>query len=323
MRNYQRSGFGGFSMFPPAVKYLLVANIAVFVLFNIFLGNLMYRGEPLEYFITKLFALQPVFTTVKSPIIGPFMPWQIITYMFMHGGFTHLLFNMLALWMFGIELENLWGTKKFITFYTVCGVGAALSNLFIAPLFSIPYPSVGASGAIFGILVAFGFLFPDRMIFLYFFVPMKAKYFVFLYMGIELFATVTSSQSGIAHAAHLGGGIVGFIYLLVTEKGRINIFKKSSPNSKISDLFGNRPENQKWNPFTSTSTPKPEFNKNDAQDVKYTEVESENSAESHNRRQEELQAKVDAVLDKLGKEGYQNLTEEEKRILFQESKKLR
>ena len=138
------SMFGGFAFFPPVIKYLLISNVLVF-LFQFFLfPSFKVGNQPLSYLFMKLFALNPIGSSVF-----PFYPWQLVTYMFMHGGFFHLLLNMFALWMFGMELENIWGSKKFLSYYLICGVGAGLANLLIAPLFTeMSVATVGASGAI-------------------------------------------------------------------------------------------------------------------------------------------------------------------------------
>lgn len=136
--------------------------------------------------------------------------------------------------MFGAELENTWGQKRFLTYYMLCGVGAGVCNLLIAPLFTSVGPTVGASGAIYGILVAFGYLFPERKIYIYGLIPVKAKFLVILYMLIELFSVAGGSNSGIAHMAHLGGGVIGLIYLLIYYKGSP---MKFFDNSGFKDKF--------------------------------------------------------------------------------------
>jgi membrane associated rhomboid family serine protease len=137
--------------------------------------------------------------------------WQLVSYMFLHGSFFHILFNMLALWMFGSELENLWGTRRFVKYYFFTGIGAGITTALINPHSIIP--TIGASGAIYGLLLAYGVTYPDRPILLYFIVPIKAKYFVVLFGMIELVASFSGSHSGIAHLAHLGGLIFGWLYL--------------------------------------------------------------------------------------------------------------
>jgi rhomboid family protein len=151
-------------------------------------------------------------------VIGSLRLWQPLTYMFLHGGFGHILFNMLALWMFGVELERMWGTRFFLKYYFVCGLGAAATT---AVLSFLPFAvfdhlytalTVGASGAIYGILLAYGIYFPNRPIYIYFVFPVPAKYFVMIMGGISLLSSL-GGGGGVAHTAHLGGLVVGYLYL--------------------------------------------------------------------------------------------------------------
>ncbi|MGH7682267.1 MAG: rhomboid family intramembrane serine protease, partial [Candidatus Eiseniibacteriota bacterium] len=137
--------------------------------------------------------------------------WQGVTYLFLHGGFFHILFNMLALWMFGTELEGLWGTQRFARFYFATGIGAALCSTIVSPNSTIPI--IGASGAIYGLLAAYGILFPDRILLLYLVIPIKAKYFVLILGAIAFWFSLTSGGGGVAHVAHLGGMLFGWLYL--------------------------------------------------------------------------------------------------------------
>jgi membrane associated rhomboid family serine protease len=304
--------FGGFSLFPPVIKYLLIANAAVFLLEHFLLSGLKVGDVNLGDQFFKLFALQPVFHSgpYVSPISGPFMPWQLFTYMFMHGSFTHIFFNMFALWMFGLELENIWGSKKFLFYYTICGLGAGLANLFIAPLFSPGAPTVGASGSVYGILVAFGYLFPDRYIYIYFLLPIKAKYLVIMYMALEVFSVASQSNTGIAHVAHLGGAVVGLVYLIATNQRKLKLFsafKKEDFKSKFYDNFA-KPKNE---------PPKPMYT------ADYKDIEVNDYKKDIEDKQKAITARIDAILDKLSQSGYQSLTEEEKKTLFEEGKKLR
>lgn len=189
---------GGFSIMPPAIKAIILANILVFVA----------QMSPFGGELTGIGALWPIGS-------GNFQIWQPISYMFLHGGFTHIFFNMFALWMFGAEIENYWGTRQFTIYYFTCGIGAALINL-LATMNDMS-PTVGASGAIFGILLAFGMMFPNRYIYLYFFFPVKAKYFVAGYAAIEFFSTF-NPQSPVAHFAHLGGMLIGYIYIKFMQR---------------------------------------------------------------------------------------------------------
>lgn len=182
---------------PPVTQALLLLNVALFCI-DAALGDSLSNG---------LLALWPL----DSP---NFMPWQIVTYAFMHGNWTHLFFNMMGLWMFGSELEMIWGRKRFIQFYAVSVLAAAACQLLMAMATGIGNPTVGASGGLFGLLLAFGMMFPDRMIMpLIPPIPMKAKYFVALYGCIELILGVTGTQMGVAHFAHLGGMLGGWLVI--------------------------------------------------------------------------------------------------------------
>ncbi|MDE3058032.1 MAG: rhomboid family intramembrane serine protease [Bacteroidota bacterium] len=292
---YRPNFFGGFSFFPPVIKMLLLTNTAIW-LGTEFFGNFRIGDLSLGYVIDGLFALRP---------LGQgFYIWQLFTYLFLHGGFAHIFFNMLALWMFGMELENVWGSKKFLTYYLICGVGAGLSNLLIAPLFTTTGPTIGASGAIYGVLLAYGILFPDRLIFIYFLVPIKAKYFVILYMMLEFISV--GSMDGIAHFAHLGGAFVGFLYLVADGY----------------DFFQRR---NSWRETVGGSTaPGPRqqrraINYEDISDAKVYDIH-----DYHSQKKEAgvTQKQIDDILDKISHGGYQSLSDEEKRILFEASKKL-
>jgi len=158
---------------------------------------------------------------IPALVVGRWWIWQPLTYMFLHGGLFHLLFNMLALWMFGVELERLWGTRFFVRYYLVAGVGAAAITILLALL---PFPfaddiyravTVGASGAIYGLLLAYGMTYPNRIIYLIIF-PLPAKTFVVIVGAIALYSSVTAAGGGVAHATHLGGLLVGYLYLMWT-----------------------------------------------------------------------------------------------------------
>lgn len=209
----------GFSFLPPVVKNLLILNV-LFFLADV---SLQTRGIDL----TRWLGLH--YITAQD-----FYPWQFITYMFMHGNFSHLFFNMFALWMFGYALENYWGSKRFLVYYLITGVGAALIQTgvlaleirsmtaelppFAAQHYINQIVTVGASGAVYGILLAFGMCFPNVPIFLYFFLPIKAKWFVIIYGVIELFAGIGGTADGVAHFAHLGGMIFGLLLILYWRK---------------------------------------------------------------------------------------------------------
>jgi membrane associated rhomboid family serine protease len=179
---------------PPATQALLLANVAIF-----FLGDLLGPG------VISPFALWP--------IGGGFWPWQVVSYAFLHGSFNHLFFNMLGLWMFGAELEQVWGRNRFIVFYFASVLAAALTQLVVDALLGTSAPTIGASGGLFGLLLAFAMIFPNRIILLFFVIPMKAKWLVALYGVIELYQGVYVLNSGVAHFAHLGGMLGGLLTL--------------------------------------------------------------------------------------------------------------
>ncbi|MBI2966985.1 MAG: rhomboid family intramembrane serine protease [Bacteroidetes bacterium] len=270
MSYYEEYRPAGFNYLPPVIKNLLIINILVF------LGQQVLEGR-FGINLDEQFAL----FHYSSPF---FHLYQYITYMFLHGGFSHIFFNMFALWMFGNVLENIWGSKRFLVYYFVTGLGAAIIhtiyfsykiysiedaaavyalspgieefeifireqvpayyksiftelldhwyaqpgnpgfideskyiiNLFIEKERNIP--TVGASGAVFGLLLAFGMLLPNTVIYLYFAIPIKAKYFVIIYGAVELFLGVSSGGDNIAHFAHLGGMLFGFLFIKYWSK---------------------------------------------------------------------------------------------------------
>jgi len=180
---------------PPITQALLLINVAVFCI-DIFLGS----------WFARLFALWP--------IGSGFLPWQVISYSFLHGSLMHLFFNMLGLWMFGAELERLWGPKRFLQFYFASVLTAALTQLAFAALSGAHYPTVGASGGLFGLLLAFGMMFPNRIIMpLFPPIPMKAKIFVAVFGGLEVIFAYFNTNDGVAHLAHLGGMLGGFLMI--------------------------------------------------------------------------------------------------------------
>jgi len=234
---------GGYQMLPPVVKNLIIINV-LFFLATISVSSFFSMDD---YFALHYF---------KSP---HFMPHQIITYMFMHGGVQHILFNMFALWMFGANMENIWGPKRFLTFYMVAGLGAGIIQLLFMHLQYMNYASeldpltidsvlregtaliesgrnwtdvnvgglnsvvngtvVGASGAVYGLLLAFGMTFPEAVIYLYFMFPIKAKWFVIGFGALELFSGIRNSATdNVAHFAHLGGMLFGFFLIKYWQK---------------------------------------------------------------------------------------------------------
>ncbi len=225
---------GGFQILPPVIKNLLIINALFFLADVVFRikGIDLSEWLGLHYFGASDFAI-----------------WQPVTYMFMHRDFGHLFFNMFALWMFGAAIENYWGTKRFLIFYFVAGIGAALvyeiwqyidityvKHLQDYIMVRVPNPEtkgeefytvdefinkmtlVGASGAVYGLLLAFGMLFPNALLFLYFLIPIKAKWFVIIYGGLEVLYCIFASNDGIAHIAHLGGMLFGLFLILYWKR---------------------------------------------------------------------------------------------------------
>ena len=220
---------GEFQILPPVVKNLLIIN-ALFYLADVVFG---FKGIELTDWLGLHYFKAPDFAI-----------WQPVTYMFMHANFGHLFFNMFALWMFGAAIENYWGTKRFLIFYFVAGIGAAfvyevwqyIDFTFVKHLWDYQlvqvsqyqsitvqeylnyFTLVGASGAVYGLLLAFGMLFPNSLIYLYFLIPIKAKWFVLIFGGIEVLYCVFASSDGIAHIAHLGGMLFGFFLILYWKR---------------------------------------------------------------------------------------------------------
>jgi len=204
---YRESASLLFPSFPPGVKWLIVANVAVYI-FNFFFFDSALHG-----FLLSL-DLMPSAVVYRGAI------WQLATYMFMHAGVLHILFNMLALWMFGAAIEETWGTRRFLRFYFICGVGAAVCVVLANLAFGDPNQRVlGASGAIYGILLAFGMLFPEQEVLLMMLFPIKAKYMVMIFGAI---AFLGSFQTGgtVSNLAHLGGMLVGYIYIRLQFSSR-------------------------------------------------------------------------------------------------------
>lgn len=198
--NYRPMGFMGT---PPVVKNLMILNALIWLA-----GFLLPQVDEVLIGYGALY-------NVLSP---NFYSWQVVTYMFLHGGFSHLFFNMFALWMFGRTLEYDLGSKRFLTYYMVCGIGAGLIQMLVCLLTGSNVPTVGASGAVFGILLSFGMLHPNNVIMLMFPpIPLKAKWFVIIYGALELMYGVRGGDS-IAHFAHLGGMLWGFLLLRYWKK---------------------------------------------------------------------------------------------------------
>ena len=350
----------GFNILPPGVKNLLIINILVF------LATVIFRQTGLID-LDKWLGLH----YVSAP---DFYPWQFLTYMFMHANFEHIFFNMFALWMFGSAVENAWGTKRFLIYFFVTGIGAALchylvvffqvhptlvlldqfidnpslesyrylvehntnarfdemlrNNLLVlqqdpSTLDELTYVTanardtflnsiniVGASGAVYGLLLAFGMLFPNSYIYLYFLLPIKAKWFVILYGGIELVSGIFGTADGVAHFAHLGGMIFGILLILLwrhaEKQGRDDYyhdFSKEKQDNFFSRFKKELANRKKEKYYVSTESGRPL------------------SDEEYNARRAEEQKRVDEILDKISAKGYDALTKDEKDFLFRYSKK--
>ncbi|MEW6203081.1 MAG: rhomboid family intramembrane serine protease [bacterium] len=183
----------------PVTRSLLIANAAAFFL------QLVLDYTPYSRYLVHYFALSPLL------VVNKFFIWQVVTYMFLHGGLFHFMFNMLALWMFGTEVESRMGERRFLNFYFFCGVGAGVVTCLFPPAWQSF--TLGASGAIFGILVAFAKYFPDRIILAFMIFPMRARTFVIFFGMLQVFAMLSASGSNIAYFAHLGGILFGYLFL--------------------------------------------------------------------------------------------------------------
>ena len=286
----------GFSILPLVVKNLLIIN-AIFYL-GTWAADVAWHIDLSDY--------------LGLHYIGAsdFRPYQFITYMFMHGNFAHLFFNMFALWMFGNSIENVWGPKRFLIFYFVCGIGAGLTQELVQYIQlsdivehyqyvnlgnrSIPVDdylnmltTVGASGAVYGILLAFGMMWPNARIYIYFAIPIKAKWVVIIYGLLELFSGF-SSVDNVAHFAHVGGMLFGFLLIMYWRY-------------QMGD----------WRPKF-----KMKFKKDDDQDNGRPMSDWD-----YNQKRADDDKRTDEILDKISKGGYDSLTKEEKEFLFKQSKK--
>ena len=341
---------GGFNILPTVVKNLLIIN-GLFFLAKIVLAS--------KFDLDAIFGLHYF-------AASDFHVWQIITYMFMHGDFGHLFFNMFALWMFGASVENAWGERRFLCYYLITGIGAAMIHYLIiyfqihsslalidaflaAPsvdtfsqlanvdrinqaaiaqnlLYLQAHPSavtefvpqieafretilnsfniIGASGSVFGLLLAFGMMYPNAEIYVYFLLPIKAKWFVVIYGALELLYGVLGSSDGVAHFAHLGGMLFGFLLIMAWRH-----------------FDGNNGTDGRW--FY------PEGSKRKRRKIKfatsYDDDEEDDvrtmSDEDYNARKFQEQQRIDEILDKISKSGYDSLTREEKDLLFKASKR--
>lgn len=303
---------------PTITKNLLIVNVVVF------LATYLFRnmGVDLNNVLGLHFFLAPDFHI-----------YQLFTYMFAHGGFSHIFFNMFALWMFGCIVERTWGPKKFLTYYIVCGVGAGLFQelaqfaqfYFIAsehiPHFTLaqtmkvantyaaflnPWTTVGASGAVYGILLAFGMLYPEERIFIFPLpVPIKAKWFVMGYAAIELFMAYSSTGDGVAHLAHLGGMVFGFFLIRYWRRHPDIRYSRRSGQQFFDSMRAS------WERRTG---------RKDRGGVFTNSANTRHESDwDYNARRKAEQERMDEILDKIRRNGYESLTREEKQQLFDAS----
>ena len=298
---------------PIVTKNLLIVNVIAFLVCYLF-----GKDASGDFMLNDILGLHFF-------MASDFHIYQLITYMFMHGGFEHILFNMFALWMFGCVVERVWGPKKFLFYYIACGVGAGLFQeaaqyvtYMLEDLSSYTYvrtslgnmltdeylntwTTVGASGAIYGILLAFGMIFPNERIFIFPLpVPIKAKYFVIGYAAIELVSAIATTGDGVAHVAHLGGMVFGYFMIRYWRK-QVDSYRGNSAKDafdKLRDILGGKRNRGNFH---------------------YTHNESYNSHQqdwNYNEKKKATQAEIDRILDKIRKSGYDSLTKEEKQTLF-------
>ncbi|MEZ5358680.1 MAG: rhomboid family intramembrane serine protease [Candidatus Zixiibacteriota bacterium] len=260
---YRQPSFGGaLQAISPGVKFLLISNAVVFVMQMVF-------GDG----FTQLFGVIPI------KVLKDLAFYQIITYMFLHGGFFHIFFNMLILWMIGNTIENDWGTKKFLKYYFLCGIAGGVFTVMFMP--NSPVPTIGASGAIYGLLVAYAVMYPNNTIYIFFVLPMKVKWAVIIFVGIAFVASFNAQSSSIGHLAHLGGAVVGFLYLKLDWR-----FRKLLHTLSPLRFFRDR-----------------RYRKN----VK--------KMEKNREKTEEIMKRVDEILDKINEVGIENISEEDRRFL--------
>ena len=301
---------------PTMTKNLLIVNFLAFIATWV----LQLRGIDLTALLGLHFFLA-----------SDFHIYQFVTYMFLHGGLTHIFFNMFALWMFGSVIERVWGPKKFIFYYITCGIGAGVmqelvqyGNYVVEGIAAYQYvnaggvqmttdayinlwTTIGASGAVYAILLAFGMIFPNERLFIIPFpFPIKAKWLVVGYIAIELFSAMSAPGDGVAHMAHLGGMLFGFLLIRYWQK---------HPDS--SQRFG-RSRGQEF--FDNMKRKYDQRQQHSHMKAEHTDPRRETD-EEYNARKRQNQEEIDAILDKIRKSGYDSLTKEEKQKLFEQSRK--
>ena len=301
---------------PTMTKNLLVVNVLAFI------ATFVLERSGID--LTRMLGLHFF-------MASEFHFWQFITYMFLHGGFTHILFNMFALWMFGSVIERVWGPKKFLFYYICCGIGAGFTQELVQYFsYSLEglaayqyvnaggvqmttdayinlWTTIGASGAVYGILLAFGMLFPNERLFIIPFpFPIKAKWLIVGYIAIELFSAMSGPGDGVAHMAHLGGMLFGFLLIRYWQHHPDSSSRFG--RSKGQEFFDNLKRK-----YDARQNRQPYMN------AEHTDPRRETD-EEYNARQRKNQEEIDAILDKIRKSGYDSLTKEEKKKLFDQSR---
>jgi membrane associated rhomboid family serine protease len=261
-----------------SLRSLIIANLIAFLL---------------QWVLEMRLPIVELFSLIPYHVTHDFWLWQLATYMFLHGGVLHLFFNMLMLWMFGNVLEAQWGSAEFLKYYFICGIGAAVTSVLFGTFHLLGAnpltPTIGASGAIFGLLVAFGMVYPEAVVYVWFFIPMTARSMAVVFGALELVLTLSSSRSGVAGFAHIGGMLTGYLYLKWGWRMR--------------------------NPFRSLSRAV-------AGGVSGA-VSGAATAVRRKRRQasDDLENEVNRILDKVLVEGEQSLTAEEREVMRRYAKK--
>ena len=283
MNNGGRMAFAGFQL-TPVVKYLLIANVAIYFLQQILPNVLEQWGA----YNTHL-------------AVNQFQVWRFVTYMFLHGGFSHVAFNMLGVWIFGTQIEALWGQRTFLLYYFVCGLGGSLLYGIFALIGIGGGWMLGASGALMGLLLAYGMTFPNNLVFVMGFIPVKAKYLVVGYGLMDLLSI--PKGDGVAHLAHLGGLLAGFIFIQATIPGLSGQMFKGSAISSYWKRARAKRRMKVVRPENPTS--------NQAKDTGFYTPPSGNADPE----------RIDAILEKISREGLQSLSDEEQELLRRAGRK--
>lgn len=313
---------------PTVTRNLLIINVVVFIATYL----MQMIGADLNSILGLHFILAP-----------DFQPYQLLTYMFAHGGWSHIFFNMFALWMFGCIVERTWGARKFLFYYIACGIGAGLfqelaqmvqfyllaaehiqgftlsQTMLVAKASATlinAWTTVGASGAIYGILLAFGMLYPEERLFIFPLpVPIKAKWFVLIYAAIELFMAFSTTGDGVAHLAHLGGMVVGF-FLIRYWRRRPDINYNRRSGQQFFDSLRSA-----WERRSHRSAPGNERQRWDYGHTTGSTAQRPETDAEYNERKRWEQERTDAILDKIRRSGYDSLSNDEKQWLFDKSRK--